>query len=99
STLPDAVDDCPLVVKALQRRGIKVYGWQFIYGQNVAAEAAMALQRMAELALDGWVVNAEYAHKSYLQDGKQVDGYNLDYSKPKQELRSAPQIIVARVGE
>lgn len=67
STLPDAVDDCPAVIAALQRRGILVFGWQFVYGINPAAEAAMAIRRMRELGLDGWVVNAETHWKTYYQ--------------------------------
>lgn len=67
STAADAIDDCPAVVKALQARGIKVYGWGFAYGSNPEAEAKIAIKRMNELGLDGWIVNAETHWKTYYQ--------------------------------
>jgi len=84
STLADATDDCILVTKELQNRNIKVYGWQFVYSRFPTKEAEMAIQRMRELDLDGWVVNAEYAHKTI------INGV---------EAWSPPQTMIAKVGE
>lgn len=63
SSLPGAVDDCPAVVKALQKRGIQAWGWQYIYGSYPEKEAQIAIQRVKELGLDGFVVNAEAQFK------------------------------------
>lgn len=63
STLAGSVDDCPAVVRALQARGIQAWGWQYIYGVYPEAEADQALQRIAELGLDGFCVNAEVQFK------------------------------------
>lgn len=101
STLPDAIDDCPLVVKALQRRGIKVYGWQFVYGQNPEAEAAMAIQRMNELGLDGWIVNAEKHWKSYytveVKEGKTKVTKVYENAQPSAEDLRAVGLYMAPV--
>ena len=56
-------DLVPDVVAALRARGISPWGWQYIYGTNPAAEAAMAIQRVKEFNLDGFVVNAEVEFK------------------------------------
>ncbi|MEX1248560.1 MAG: nuclear transport factor 2 family protein [Anaerolineales bacterium] len=55
----DGVDHVPAVVAALRARGISPWGWQYIYGANPVAEARMAIQRVKQFALDGFVVNAE----------------------------------------
>lgn len=56
-------DHVPGVVSALRARGIQPWGWQYIYGTNPAAEAAMAIQRVKQFSLDGFVVNAEKEFK------------------------------------
>jgi hypothetical protein len=56
-------DNVPAVVDALRTRGIQAWGWQYIYGRNPAAEAAMAIQRVKQFGLDGFVVNAEVEFK------------------------------------
>lgn len=55
----DGVDHVPAVVAALKARGLKVWGWQYIYGEYPAIEARMAVQRVRQFALDGFTVNAE----------------------------------------
>ncbi len=57
------VDLVPGLVSALRARGIAPWGWQYIYGTNPAAEAAMAIQRVKQFNLDGFVVNAEKEFK------------------------------------
>lgn len=47
------------VADALRGRGIQVWGWQYIYGENPAGEANIAIQRAHQLKLDGFVVDAE----------------------------------------
>ncbi|MBX3046969.1 MAG: hypothetical protein KF698_08245 [Anaerolineales bacterium] len=56
-------DNVPGVVDALRARGISPWGWQYIYGTNPEAEAAMAIQRVKQFNLDGFVVNAEVEFK------------------------------------
>ncbi len=55
------------VVQALRAGGIAVWGWHTIYGDDPAGEAALAIGRVQELALDGYVL---YAGAAYEQAGK-----------------------------
>lgn len=55
----DGVDQVPGVVAALRARGIKVWGWQYIYGHYPQLEARIAIRRTQQFELDGFVVNAE----------------------------------------
>ncbi len=52
-------DLVPPVAEALRARGIQVWGWQYIYGENPSGEANIAIQRAVQLRLDGFVVDAE----------------------------------------
>ncbi len=49
----------PELVAALRARGIKVIGWQFNYGDNIAQEAAVAAQQSLRFQVDGWIFDAE----------------------------------------
>jgi hypothetical protein len=53
------VDLVPPVVAALHAKGIQAWGWHYVYGYNPAAEAQMAVQRVKELGLRGYVIDAE----------------------------------------
>jgi hypothetical protein len=55
------------VVDALKTAGIAVWGWHYVYGYNPAAEAAIAVKRMTELGLEGYVIDAEV---EYTQPGR-----------------------------
>ena len=55
----DGVDHVPGVVSALRARGIKVWGWQYIYGEDPLLEARVAIRRIQQFSLDGFAVNAE----------------------------------------
>ena len=63
------IDLVPPVANALRAQGIQVWGWQYIYGENPIGEARVAAQRVLELGLDGFVVNAE---KEFKESGKDV---------------------------
>ncbi len=57
------VDYVPNVVKALRARNISVWGWHYVYGNYAKQEAEIAISRMRQLKLDGYVVNAEGEYK------------------------------------
>jgi hypothetical protein len=52
------VDFTAPVVQAFQQAGMAVWGWQVVYGNSPAAEAAIAITRTQALGLDGYVVFA-----------------------------------------
>jgi hypothetical protein len=56
-------DRVPALVAALRMRGISAWGWQYIYGRYPELEADMAIRRIREFDLDGFVVNAELEFK------------------------------------
>jgi len=47
------------VAQALHAKGIQVWGWHYVYGQKPADEARAAVQRVHQLGLDGYVIDAE----------------------------------------
>ena len=55
------------VVYKLRNAGIAVWGWHYVYGNDPAGEAKVAVLRAQALALDGYVVDAE---QEYKQPGK-----------------------------
>ena len=57
------VDLVPPVVQALHGLNIQVWGWHYIYGYNPAGEAQIAGQRVQNLGLDGYVIDAEVEFK------------------------------------
>jgi hypothetical protein len=75
------IDLVPPVAAALHSEGIQVWGWQYVYGDIPIPEARKAIQRMRELDLDGFVVNAEMQYK---EPGKDVAARTY-----MQELRNA----------
>jgi hypothetical protein len=54
-----ALDLVPPVVDALRAAGIKVLGWQYVYGFVPAAEARAVIAPIKALGLDGFIVDAE----------------------------------------
>ena len=94
STQADAVDDLPELVEAFHELGIRVIGWQFVYLGNEEAQAMMAIRRMRELKLDGWVVNAEFSHKSFYEreetiiEGKKKKKVKkqYEYTRPQPDM-------------
>ncbi len=61
-------DLVPPLAKKLREFGIEVWGWHFVYGDEPKEEAQKAIQRIHELDLDGYVINAE---GSYAQGDKE----------------------------
>lgn len=56
-------DLVPPIAEVLRARGIQVWGWHYIYGDNPAGEARIAVKRCTELHVDGYVVDAESEFK------------------------------------
>jgi hypothetical protein len=61
------IDLAPPVAQALRSAGIQVWGWHYVYGDQPIPEARIAIRRVKELDLDGYVVDAE---SQYKQPGK-----------------------------
>lgn len=57
------VDLVPPVVDALRKAGVEVFGWQYVYGDDPAGEAGVAIRRIKQLSLSHFVVNAEVEYK------------------------------------
>ena len=56
-------DLVPPLLDRFNQAGITVWGWQYVYGRDAAAEADKAIQRVHSLGLEGFVVNAEKEFK------------------------------------
>lgn len=61
-------DHVPALVAALRQRGVQPWGWQYIYGRDPIKEAAIAVSRVKQFNLDGFVVNAEVEFKEKSKD-------------------------------
>ncbi len=62
------IDLVPPLVVALRTRGISPWGWHYIYGDQPTQEAQKAIQRVTELGLDGYVLDAESEYKEAGKD-------------------------------
>ena len=56
-------DLVPPVVSALRSKGIDVWGWHYVFGDQPVQEARIAVKRVQELNLDGYVIDAESEYK------------------------------------
>jgi hypothetical protein len=65
----DQTDYTTPVVNALRARGIKVWGWHYIYGDNPISEANVGIARIRQYNLDGYVIDVE---KEFKASGKKV---------------------------
>lgn len=74
------IDNVPPLVAALRQRGIQPWGWQYIYGHNALTEARIAVERVRQFNLDGFVVNAEIEFKE--------KGMDVVAGRYMQELRA-----------
>lgn len=63
------IDLVPPVAQALKSAGIQVWGWHYVYGDQPIPEARIAIRRVKELNLDGYVLDAE---SQYKQAGKKT---------------------------
>ncbi|MGE5124079.1 MAG: nuclear transport factor 2 family protein [Acidobacteriaceae bacterium] len=68
-TWGDPKDYTTPVVNALRNLGIKVWGWHYIYGDYPTGEANVAIARIRQYNLDGYVIDVE---KEYKASGKKA---------------------------
>ncbi len=68
-TWGDTTDYTTPLVSALRARGIKVWGWHYIYGDSPINEANVGIARIRQYNLDGYVIDVE---KEYKESGKKV---------------------------
>ena len=59
----DGVDLVPPVARKLRQLGIQVWGWHYVRGNNPLGEANKAIERVVNLQLDGYVIDAEGPYK------------------------------------
>jgi len=84
----DPKDYTTPVVNALRAHGIKVWGWHYVYGDNATGEANVAIARIRQYNLDGYVIDAE---KEYKASGKKSSAKRF-----MTQLRSAcPTLTIA----
>lgn len=57
------VDLVPPLVQALHSKGIKAWGWHYVYGDGPNDEANKAIQRIRQTGVDGYVIDAEGEYK------------------------------------
>lgn len=57
------IDRVPAVVAALRSRGIQPWGWHYVYGYDPLGEARIAIRRVQEFNLAGYVIDAEVEYK------------------------------------
>ena len=57
------------IVQALHSKGIQAWGWHYVYGYDPVGEANIAVNRVNDLGLDGYVIDAEVEYK---QSGRDV---------------------------
>ncbi len=62
------------VAEALRARGIQVWGWHYVYGEQPVDEARAAIRRAHQLRLDGYVIDAE---GEYAQPGMAVAAHTF----------------------
>lgn len=56
-------DQVPAVIEALRALKIQTWGWQYVYGFDPIGEARIAIRRIQQLNLDGFVIDAEAEYK------------------------------------
>ncbi|MEW5873295.1 MAG: nuclear transport factor 2 family protein [Chloroflexota bacterium] len=74
------------LVQALRERNIACWGWHYVYGYEPLAEADIAIQRIQELGLDGYTVDAEAPYK---EPGRDEDARQF-LTRLRQVLGSFP---------
>ena len=58
------IDLVPPLRDSLWQAGLKVWGWHYVRGKDPSGEAQLAIGRMKELGLDGYLIDAEEEYKA-----------------------------------
>jgi len=74
------------VVSALRKKKISVWAWQYVYGILPTREADVAIRRIKDLNLDGFVIDAEIEYK---EPGK-ANAANAFMNRLRSELKDLP---------
>lgn len=82
----NAVDLVSPVVQALRAVGMQVWGWHYVYGNDPVGEARIAVTRVQQLSLDGYIIDAE---QEYKEAGKE-DSAKTFMSQLRSSLPSTP---------
>lgn len=56
-------DYVPPVLQALRNHGIQVWGWHYVRGKSPLNEAHRAINRINELGVDGYIIDAELEYR------------------------------------
>lgn len=80
------VDLAAPVVHELKAQGFTVWGWHYVYGNTPVGEASIAIRRLEELELEGYVIDAEIEYK---EPGK-VHAAKAFMDKLRQRFPSLP---------
>ena len=75
------IDLAAPLIRFLKKEGVVVWGWHYIVGEDPLSEARKAIQRVRELDLEGYIVNAEQEFKR--------PGMDVAARKYMYELRNA----------
>lgn len=65
----DPTDYTTPLVNELRKTGVKVWGWHYVYGDDPVGEANVAIRRVKQYRLDGYVIDAEAEYK---KDGRKA---------------------------
>lgn len=82
-------DLLPPIVQANREKGIQVWGWHYVYGNDPLAEANVAIRRIQQFQLDGYVIDAEIEYK---QAGKERAARRF-MSKLREALPNLPMAL------
>lgn len=77
------------VMAALRARGISILGWHYVYGYDPIGEADIAIQRIRNLGVDAYVIDAEQQYKEAGRDEDAVVFMN----RLRQALPSFPMAL------
>lgn len=66
-TWNDPTDYTTPLVNELRNMGVKIWGWHYVYGDDPLGEANIAIRRINQYNLDGYVIDAE---QEYKKDGR-----------------------------
>jgi hypothetical protein len=57
-------DLVPPLVQALNSRGLTSWGWHYVYGYDPDAEADIAIQRIQQTGVTGYIIDAEHQYEA-----------------------------------